>query len=203
MFAKPSNKFQSVIKWCSMCCLCVSRSTFRILKRKFWHQHSVPTCKEPTKEEAEITEQVPRATTDHQIQDYLPERDKYRILCPHLSQSLNKLSSPGPKPLVPNTPMPNPNQVTISSKTQLVPRGLGLTLNSCGPALHCSLGNLLGVLNHPLGLTLSTPCIKYVHSHSRKHYSDQPLPLCNLWSMNDNQKETDPTRHTRIKHKKC
>ena len=41
-----------------------------------------------------------------------------------------ELSSPGPKPLVQKSPKPFSNQVTRSSKTQLDPRGLGLTLTS-------------------------------------------------------------------------
>ena len=48
------------------------------------------------------------------------------------------LSSPGPIPFSPKTnpkaPKPNPNQVSISSTTHLVPRGLELTLKSCWPS---------------------------------------------------------------------
>ena len=43
-----------------------------------------------------------------------------------------KLSSPSPIPF-PKPPRLSPNPVTPSSKAQLVPRGLGLTLKSYGP----------------------------------------------------------------------
>ena len=43
------------------------------------------------------------------------------------------LSSPVTKPLVPKPHRPIPNPVQPSSKTQLVRRGLGLTLKSWGP----------------------------------------------------------------------
>ena len=46
--------------------------------------------------------------------------------------SSGTLSSPVPKPLVPKTPRPTLNQV-LSYKTQLVQKGLGLTLKSCRP----------------------------------------------------------------------
>ena len=40
---------------------------------------------------------------------------------------------PCPQNLIPRTPSPNPNQVQLSSNTQLRPRGLRLTLKSCRP----------------------------------------------------------------------
>ena len=63
------------------------------------------------------------------------------------------LSSPGTKPLVLKHPRPSPIQIPVSSKTQLVPRGLGLTQKSCGPP------TWIMDLNHTWSLTFSTPCL--------------------------------------------
>ena len=48
-----------------------------------------------------------------------------------------------PKPFVPKPPRHNPSQVPISSKTQLAPRGLRLTLKSCSLFLDFNLFSLL------------------------------------------------------------
>ena len=69
-----------------------------------------------------------------------------------MDQVLTLLSSPVSKPLVPKPPGPNPNPVKPSSKTELVPRELELTLKSLpfGPT-HCRL------------LTPPTPPITFKH----------------------------------------
>ena len=63
------------------------------------------------------------------------------------------LSSPNPKPLVPNPPRPNNNQVPESSKTHQVPRGLGPTTNN---PTHTH-------LNHALGFTSLTQTLGLVY----------------------------------------
>ena len=106
--------------------------------------------------------------------------------------------------------MPNPNQVPISSKTQLAPRELGLTLKqfrwtargrtwvspqcsvrtSCGIRTwwnsleHCS-SIYKEDLNHALGLTLSTPglvCSADPESWSWESGWSRPSGGCWLWS---------------------
>ena len=67
-------------------------------------------------------------TTDLQIEE---KTNEMKHICNSYNYELEnkqciwKLSSPGPKPLVPKPPRPNPNQVPINSKTQLNPKGNG------------------------------------------------------------------------------